>query len=412
MASLTQSERIVLWLAGAALLLGLLMGGTALLIPRQTARANPGFIYVDADAGPGGDGSSWGDAYTDLQEGLKVARPGDEIWVAEGVYYPADSPDDRAAAFEIRAGVALVGGFAGTEKERDERDWAAHVTVLSGDLDRNDITDANGVVTRTLNIVGNNAYHVVTADGVPETAVLDGFTITAGYADGSSDLQDRGGGMLGVDSSPTVRHVTFSGNKAMTGDGGGMVNVGSHPTLTNVVFSGNRATWGGGGMANSGTSSPTLTNVTFSGNRAVEGGAIHNADSSPALVNAILWGNEASTGAQIHNVYPSASDVKYSDVEGGYPGTANIDSDPLFVAPVAPGEAPTTTGNYRLQAGSPAVDGGLNAAVPAAVSTDLDGSPRIVDGDGDGSAVVDMGAYERQTPFSARVYLPLVLADH
>jgi hypothetical protein len=84
-------------------------------------------------------------------------------------------------------------------------------TILSGDIDQNDITDPYGVVTDTANIVGENAYHVVTGGGTDSTAVLDGFVITAGQANGSSDPHYNGGGMYNSSSSPTLTNVVFSG---------------------------------------------------------------------------------------------------------------------------------------------------------------------------------------------------------
>src|SRR5690606_37344049 len=125
-------------------------------------------IHVDADAPPGGDGASWASAFHDLQDALAVAEAGDEVWVAEGVYKPTEG-SDRMATFTLQSGVALYGGFDGTETDRDERDWVANLSVLSGDVGvQGDSTD--------------NAYHVVTAGGVDATAVLDGLTVQHGQA--------------------------------------------------------------------------------------------------------------------------------------------------------------------------------------------------------------------------------------
>jgi hypothetical protein len=87
----------------------------------------------------------------------------------------------------------------------------------------------------------------------------------------------------------------------------------------------------------------------------------------------------------------SESSIQYSNIHGSFPGTGNIDADPLFV-----------DADGRLPAGSPVIDAGSNAAVPNGITTDLDGNPRFVDdpgtpetGNGD-PPVVDMGAYEFQ----------------
>ena len=128
-----------------------------------------GVIYVDASAIGAGTGANWTDAYTKLQDALAAASSGDQIWVAAGVYYPDEgggmTNDDRTATFTMINGVELYGGFAGTETSPGQRDWKANVTVLSGDLEQNDTTDPNGVVTDAANIAGSNAYHVVTGGG-------------------------------------------------------------------------------------------------------------------------------------------------------------------------------------------------------------------------------------------------------
>lgn len=218
------------WSLAAGCVLALLAG---LWSVRGVSQAAPqvGPIYVDANA-PGivQDGASWGSAYTNLQAALDSAAYGAEIWVAQGVYTPTYE-SGRTATFWLRRGVALYGGFGGHdvgETTRSQRNWQQYVTVLSGDLEGNDLADPNGVLTSTSGIVGQNAYHVVASREVTETAVLDGFTITGGDADGAAP-HDLGGGLLNIQANPTLANLVFSGNSAS--QGGGLYN-----TLSDLPF--------------------------------------------------------------------------------------------------------------------------------------------------------------------------------
>jgi predicted outer membrane repeat protein len=216
-------------------------------------------------------------------------------------------------------------------------------------------------------------------------------------------------------SNPTLTNVTFVGNQTDT-SGGGVYNQDSSPILTNVIFSGNSAVEDGGGMYGNNYSSSTLTGVTFSGNRAQsEGGAIYNEYNSDATIqNSILWNNQDSSGTGTANSslvnVTSTPVIRYSLVQGCNPGGAwtsscgtdagnNLaDVDPLLVTAVNPASAPTTAGNLRLQATSPAVNAGDNALIPSGVTTDLDGNARIQQN------IVDMGAYESSfSPTAATV---------
>lgn len=161
-----------------------------------------------------------------------------------------------------------------------------------------------------------------------------------------------------------------------------MYNLQGNPSLNNITFSGNNAEHFGGGML-SFQSSPTLRNVTFSGNTATNnGGGIYNLQGSPTLTNAILWGN---TPDQIRGDLTS---VIYSDVQGGYPGTGNINADPLL-GPLADNGGFTQT--HAIAAGSPAIDAGDPDVCP---NIDQRAFTRPIDGDENGTAICDMGAYE------------------
>lgn len=336
-----------------------------------------GRLYVDHDASGAATGLSWTDAFTNVQDALAIAKSGDQVWVAEGVYYPdvggKMTDNDRSAAFTLTAGVAIYGGFEGTELTLQLRNWRQHVTVLSGDIDQNDSSATTGVVTATSAITGTNSFHVVHLDGttnpITGTTVIDGFAITAGQANGTAFPDDAGAGLFcngftTGECSPLLENVIFSGNFA-TGNGGAMLNDGrnggkSSPALINVIFSGNSAytggaiynaawdngnasplltnitfsgnsarSWAGGAIFNqgerNGNSSPLLTNVTFSGNSAAQGGgAIYNyggnqsttGRSNPTLKNVILWKNSAPVGPSIYNHY-ATSTISHSIVENG-----------------------------------------------------------------------------------------------
>ena len=292
----------------ALLATGLLLAALLVLTPHPISRADPRVLYAAPDGATSGNCNSWANACT-LQYALSLAQSGDEIWVKKGIHYPGPA-SDRTATFALKNGVALYGGFAGTESSRDARNWQANPTVLSGDIDRNDITDANGVVMTTTHIVGNNAYHVVTAENVDSTAVLDGFLVTAGKADGSYPYS-YGGGMYAYSSTLTLRNLIFRGNSA-SGSGGGMYHYKGSPTLTNVTFSNNSAEWSGGGMCNSGN--PTLTNVTFSGNHADGGGGMYNSG-DPTLTNVTFSNNSAEwRGGGMYNYRgdPTLTNVTFS----------------------------------------------------------------------------------------------------
>ncbi len=312
-----------------ALVIALCLGWV--IAPQGAWACGGGVICVDASAAGAATGLSWTDAYTSVVTALNWTNVHSntvyEIWVAEGVYYPWTAPNptqNRYGAFVIdHDNVRLYGGFAGNESTRDQRNWRAHPTVLSGDIDANDWnTDTNAIAETWNDIVGDNAYHVLYLQGgetpISKNTVIDGFIVTAGLADAdpAHTPQDSGGGLYcGTRAcSPTLTNVIFSGNRG--GWGGGMFALGwegvSNPTLMNVTFSGNRASFGGGGMASlsflaGGESNPVLTNTLFVGNQADDGGGMYNngsdhAASNPTLTNVVFSGNRAKKGGGMYNL--------------------------------------------------------------------------------------------------------------
>ena len=301
--------------------------------------------------------SSWADPCK-LQAALDIATDGDQIWVVEGTYNPT-VPAGREGTFQLISGVAIYGGFIGTETSLSERDWEINVTTLSGDIGiEGDISD--------------NSYHVVTGSGTDATAILDGFTISHGNADTGSSPNIWGGGIYNYNSSgpsltnlifsnnsatsggamynwlsnPNLTNVTFSGNSA-TVCGGGMFNNQSSPNLTNVTFNGNTAPCGGG-ITNYINSQPTITNVTFDSNTGSQGGAIYNDNSNPTMTSVTLTGNSAQSGGGMFNLYsnPSLSSVTFSANSATMRGGAiyNDDSSPQLSDVTFIGNTATTSG--------------------------------------------------------------------
>ena len=374
-----------LMVVAAAAAIGLLAPGA----PKSLAQGD--IIYVDTDApGPTHDGSTWDYAFTDLQDALTEAGSGDQIWVAEGTYKPTDTTD-RNISFQMKNGVAIYGGFAGGETELGQRDWEANETILSGDLNGDDGPDfANN---------GENSYHVFYhyVLFLDQTAVLDGFTVSGGNANGPSP-HDTGGGMLNqFFGSPALINVTFSGNSGFRG--GGMLNYdNSSPALTNCIFSQNHA-FGtdpesrrgrGGGIYNEEDSSPALTNCTFSGNSAdLRGGGMYNdEDSSPTLTDCIFSGNSANLrGGGMYNFYsaPVLTNATFSQnnaygsttPDGG--GGIYSESDPYNEE----GPAPTLT-NCTFSGNSANYGGGMsnNSASPVLTNCTFSGNSAGVDGGG------------------------------
>ncbi len=296
----SKRSRLFVCLVLSLTLVSLLVLGTA-----GRASAIYSIIYVKYNASGANNGTSWMDAYTDLRSALSAATISDQIWVAKGTYKPGSV---RTDTFTLKTGVAVYGGFVGTETALSQRSPVANVTILSGDIG-------------TAGIASDNSYHVVTSSGVNSTAVLDGFTIKAGNANGAYP-NGYGGGMYNDSGSPTLRNLTFSSNSAMF-YGGGMYTYSGSPLLINVTFSGNHAN-DGSGMFNYNNSNPTLTNVTFSGNIAAShGGGMYTYSGSPSLTNVTFNGNTAGSeggGMLNDSSSPSLTDVTFSGNHGSYGG--------------------------------------------------------------------------------------------
>ena len=404
-------------------------------IPFTVTGGPEGHIYyVDKDTpGSNHDGQSWNSAFTNLQDALEIAIAGDTIFVAQGTYKPDRGGSailhDRMATFAIAPGVVLIGSFAGYgHTDPDVQDVDTYKTILSGDLNGD---DAFGILNRQ-----DNSYQVVrVAGGMEGKVTIDGFTITAGKADGP-DLMNSGAG-LDVDGSEVMLvNTTVSVNES--GFGGGISCKNSVLDMWNCIVTGNHAQIYGGGLY-SYASDVNMTNCLMAGNAAFQatttgGSAIYNLggnlnimnctladnffDSSPpegkaitsymwkfpsdkklVISNSILY----NTGDEILANHPATVFVSYSDVQGGWAGIGNFSKNPQFKNPGHKSvEGQWTDGDYSLKSNSPCIDKGNNSLLPLdeadldkdgdvteALPIDLDGNARVKDN------VVEMGAYER-----------------
>ncbi len=422
------------------------LGLLALLFLSSPAFA--GIRHVDAGLATGAnDGSSWANAHRGVDAisvAVAAAVSGDEIWVKGGTYRPTATAT-RTISINLKNGVGIYGGFAGTETALAQRDIVANPTVITGDLAGNDAS----------NIFTDNSYHVLNGASQGATAVIDGFTITGGNANSTAN-NDRGGGILCLSgSSPTVRNCIFRANRCTFGGGAGYINAssptfvacqfldnvggnfggafdmattvsatfdrcffrgnsaaragaieifgGSTTKVYNCIFVGNTATGTGGGGAIwvGSNSSPVIRNTTVYANTSTASagaGILSSGANSISVANCIIWANTGSGGAQgaANQLNGATFTTSYSIVLGGAAGTGNLAFDPQFVDAAG--------GDYRLSPTSPAIDAGSNALVPVTVTLDHYGKARFADeplvpDTGAGTApIVDIGHHEYPAP--------------
>lgn len=267
--------------------------------------------YVRAAAVPGGNGLSWATAFNDLQAALSAAAADSSItqlWLASGTYKPAGPGGRRTATFHLRDGLAIYGGFNGSETALNQRNITLNVATLSGDLNGDDLVDPIALPAW----LNDNSFHVVNANGVGSTARLDGVTVRGGGATLNTMPNNGGGGLICVNGAPTIVRCTFTRNYAL--HRGGAMNLADtdNATIANCDFSFNRtfsdaSTDDGGGAICITTSDTAITDCTFTSNRAVGagpthgGGAIRNNLGSPRITRCTFTSNR-------HNNYGGAFD--------------------------------------------------------------------------------------------------------
>ncbi|MFA6677457.1 MAG: hypothetical protein WCS34_07700 [Bacteroidales bacterium] len=367
-------------------------------------------IYVRSNIEGNGNGTSWESAFSNLQDAIKKSKPGDEIWVAKGTYYPTDGTD-KSISFKLKEKISLFGGFTGTETSLSQRDWIKNLTILSGNIgDKSINTD-------------NSMHVVVTANG----AVIDGFIVEDGYAMGtrgnmkpkmgrsSSSQQVRNGvgaqrgsqrglqrgsqrgaqngaqpqthttpqnilrsadnagaGILNFKTYATIRNTTIRNCYASKGGGiYNMTNTSSKlegntpsPVFIYVKIEGNYAEGRGGGMQNDMGTNPILINCEFTNNEcSAKGGALYNDfGCSPILINCFFEKNTAHDAAAIGNDGSSCPIIVNSKIinntvesegAGLYQGSYNANvrgkgNNPLVINSVIKNNKSKTNGSANI----------------------------------------------------------------
>ena len=387
--------------------------------------------YVNLNSTNPGSGTSWSSAFLDLQDALDVAASGDQIWIAQGVYYPTDtagSNDTREASYRLIAGVEIYGGFAGDEIDITERLPYFNQVHFSGDLNGDDGGSGDNT---------ENAFHVFIADNlVGEPPILDGIFIRQGNAD-SSPPNHGGGGLkvmnyqAGSTATPLVYQTAFLQNSGHNGGAIAVAGENAGISLFRCVIANNTATGEGGGLRNGGTT--RIDNCLITANRNSEdGGAIYSSQGQCTIINStivqnkagfvggiyatsgsilginnVIWGNIDDFGAnwQMHFADGASWSGDYNCIQGmggSIGGVGNIDTNPRFVDEFGlDRQAASGDENFRLFQLSPCIDAGDNTAVTLGV--DLIGNTRIVDDPFvvdtghnplELPGIVDMGAYE------------------
>lgn len=383
-------------------------------------------VRVGPSGNDANDGSTWALAKRTVQAGIDTAagEGGGEVWVAAGTY---------SQRITLKMWTHVYGGFTGAEVRRDQRNWHANVTVLDGGgggsvvtatvpgtgsstIDGFTIRNGNGtpdnygtqygggiycsgssptisnntITGNAPNAAGGGIYCVYSSPTIVNNTI-SGNTVNSygggifcdsnsaplirGNTISSNQGGSRGGGIYCYNSAPTITHNVIAGNSASIGGGGQGGGIAysqdAAPVISNNLIRGNFAAYGGGGIYSNANPAAVISNNTIVENNAPGaggGGAIYCWGSYPVVSNCILWGNSTP----VIFITSGSLNITYSDVQGGYTGTGNINADPLFVS--------SATGDFHLSGPSPCIDAG-NPASDYSLEPEPDGGR------------INMGAY-------------------
>lgn len=383
-------------------------------------------VYVDIDATGNNDGSNWNNAYNDLQDAIDNATAGDEVWIAEGTYYPTkDETGNSNPTIEqdkvfywTNKELNIYGGFDGTETQLTQRDWENHPVILSGDiavagnfndnvatvlkmellssslLDGVTITNGKGVGIQTGGYYIANCSQVLiqnceiaenhnTGQGGSSTS---GSKVYFNNCDFNNNTASEGGSMYASNSTLLFSNCIFhhnsstqhSGNITFNGSRNGEQNL-----FVNCLFHNNEAgSIAGGGLFFYNVAPGSLIyNCTFANNQAPNGSSVASNGADVEIRNSVFWSLNSVTEIYESNSNPGILDTQNSLVKGGYStGTNIITTYPQF----------TDSANYDFTVlnNSPVIDLGDTTGISDYIPlVDLNGNSRY-------NGSIDLGCHE------------------
>lgn len=246
--------------------------------------------YVDQAAVGVADGSSWDNAFQNLQDVIAVANEGDTVWVAQGIYLP----NYDSIPFSLTQDIQIFGGFDGTETNFEDRDPSIYKTILSGDLNEDDVVD-----DFENNRADNAKTILLFGESITNAMIVDGFIISGGHANGDdSEYDSRRGGGIYAFGIPTIQNCIIEQNYANEA-GGGLFFFGGHEhgaKLKKCTIKNNHAAKNGGGiyLAYAEEFDLIIDSCLLANNYAGEEGGALKTHNSECTINASVFQNNKS----------------------------------------------------------------------------------------------------------------------
>jgi parallel beta-helix repeat protein/predicted outer membrane repeat protein len=339
--------------------------------------------------------------YDNIQAAINAAVNGDTVLVADGTYTGLGNRDieffGKGITVQSETGADnCIIDCQGTETElhrgfnfsynQDTNSVINGFTIINGYA-----TSGGGINCRQ----NQNSTLIITNCNIRNNAsfgrggwgggisIMDGIYFINNCTINDNSAESNGGGIYCSDSSPDINNCTFSGNSAE--EGGGIYSDNSRLTLSNCIISGNYADSGGGMFLYYGDLN--VSNCTFTGNSADEGGGILSKAGRANVTDSILWADIPTEIVKSSGRGSNLVLVTYSNVQNGWEGEGNIDTDPCFVEPgfwdvnSTPQDANDdfwVEGDYHLLAASLCIDAGDPDYIAGSNETDIDGDPRII----------------------------------